>query len=158
MAGLIELNKEYAINGAYQNHAGDRVGGPVWDLWWLMRSFDPQWIGCQYDIRHATVEGAYSWPLAMELLSPYIRTTAIKDYYWVKANGKWKIQNCPLGEGMVDFNRYFQYCRQAGISGPVSLHIEYDIYQENDPLPIKRLKAIKAMKKDLTALRGMLKR
>jgi len=156
IAGLIELNKKYQINGAYQNHSGDRVGGPVWDLWWLMKSFDPQWIGCQYDIRHATVEGAYSWPLAMELLLPYIKTTAIKDFYWIKTNGSWKIQNCPLGEGMVDFKRYFQYCRQAGISEPVSLHVEYDCYDESDSLPIKRLKAMKAIKKDLTTLRGML--
>jgi sugar phosphate isomerase/epimerase len=83
-ARLAALNKEYNIVGTYQNHSGDRVGGPVWDLWDLLKDLDPKWIGCQYDIRHATVEGAYSWPLGMDLLTSYIKTTAIKDFYWKK--------------------------------------------------------------------------
>jgi sugar phosphate isomerase/epimerase len=158
IVGLIELNKKYKMNAAYQNHAGDRVGGPVWDLWLLMKDFDPQWISCQYDVRHATVEGAYSWPLAMELLFPYIKTTAIKDYYWIKDKNKWKIQNCPLGEGMVDFETYFQHYKRAGITGPVSLHIEYDHYDEADSLEVKRQKTITVMKKDLNTISTMLKK
>lgn len=156
IAGLIELNKKYRINGAYQNHSGDGVGAPVWDLWWLLKEFDPQWIGSQYDIRHASVEGAYSWPLAMELLRPYIKTTAIKDFFWIKEKNKWKIHNCPLGDGMVDFSTYFQLYKQAGISGPISLHIEYDVYTDNDTLDAKQKKTILAMKKDLETLRRWL--
>jgi sugar phosphate isomerase/epimerase len=29
---------------------------------------------------------------------------------------------------MVDFDAYFGACKQSGINGPVSLHIEYDIF------------------------------
>ena len=42
MADLAEMNKSYNIHGAYQNHAGTRVGGPVWDLWQLLNGLDPR--------------------------------------------------------------------------------------------------------------------
>lgn len=46
-----------------------------------------EWIGVQYDIFHATVEGANSWPLGFNLLKQYIGTLAIKDFYWEKKDG-----------------------------------------------------------------------
>jgi sugar phosphate isomerase/epimerase len=34
---------------------------------------------------------------------------------------------CPLGEGMVDFPKFFGMLAAAGFRGPISLHLEYDI-------------------------------
>jgi len=121
------LNRKYNIHGCYQNHSGVRVGGPVWDLYTLMKDRDPVFMGVQYDIRHAVVEGGVSWPLGMKLLSPWIKTTAIKDFFWKNENGKWKLTNVPLGEGMVDFDSYIEEYKKLGISGPVTIHYEYDL-------------------------------
>jgi L-ribulose-5-phosphate 3-epimerase len=124
---LEKVNRKYKIHGGYQNHSGTRVGGPVWDLYWLLKDSDPAYIGVQYDIRHAVVEGAESWPLGMKLLAPWIKTTAIKDFYWKKENGKWILLNVPLGEGMVNFDAYLKQYIKLGISGPVTVHYEYDL-------------------------------
>jgi len=124
---LEKVNREYGVHGAYQNHSGKRVGGPVWDLYHLLKDRDPEFIGVQYDIRHATVEGAISWPLGMKLLAPWIKTTAIKDFIWQRDDNKWNLKNVPLGEGMVDFNNYFELYRSLNIEGPVSIHYEYDL-------------------------------
>jgi sugar phosphate isomerase/epimerase len=121
------INRKYGIQGCYQNHSGVRIGGPVWDLYWLVNGCDPEYMSVQYDIRHAVVEGGASWPLGMKLLSPWIRTTAIKDFYWTKENGKWEIKNVPLNKGMVDFDSYFKEYIRLGISGPVTIHYEYDL-------------------------------
>jgi L-ribulose-5-phosphate 3-epimerase UlaE len=51
----------------------------------------------------------------------------IKDFNWVKTNGKWKPKNVPLGEGMVDFDGYFKELRSYGIRPLVSLHLEYEL-------------------------------
>ena len=51
----------------------------------------------------------------------------IKDFNWVKNNGKWKPKNVPLGEGMVDFDGYFKELRSYGIRPLVSLHLEYEL-------------------------------
>ena len=37
-----------------------RINGednPMWDLWYLLHDLNPQFIGCEYDIRHAVAEG-----------------------------------------------------------------------------------------------------
>jgi sugar phosphate isomerase/epimerase len=125
---LEKLNREFGVHGGYQNHSGRRVGGPVWDLHVLLKDRNPEFIGVQYDARHATVEGGVSWPLGMKLLAPWIRTTDIKDFIWEKNDkGEWKIKNVPLGEGMVDFKTYFEWYKSLGINGPVSIHYEYDL-------------------------------
>lgn len=160
MADLAAINEKYHIHGAYQNHVGTRVGGPVWDLWELLKDLDPNWMGCQYDIRHATAEGGKSWQLGMKLLSPFIRTTVIKDFRWEKKDGKWKDLHVPLGEGMVDFKQYFKLVKSLNIGGPISMHYEYPVYDKaNKNLSQKerRRQTITAMRRDLTALRTILK-
>lgn len=125
---LEKINREYGVSGNYQNHSGRRVGGPVWDLYLLLKDCDPAFIGVQYDIRHATVEGGESWPLGMKLLAPWIQTNDIKDFIWLKnEKGEWKIINVPLGEGMVDFKTYFELYKSMKIEAPFSIHYEYDL-------------------------------
>lgn len=124
---LEKINRKYNIHGAYQNHSGTRVGGPVWDLYWLIKDCDPAFLGVQYDIRHAVCEGGISWPVGMKLLSPWIRTVDVKDFFWKKVGDNWKITNVPLGEGMVDFDAWLKQYVTLGITGPVSMHFEYDL-------------------------------
>jgi sugar phosphate isomerase/epimerase len=125
---LEELNRKFGVCGNYQNHSGTRVGGPVWDLYHLLKDRNPEFIGVQYDVRHAMVEGGISWPIGMKLLSKWIKTTDIKDYIWEKnEKGEWKIINVPLGDGMVDFDKYFALYKSYNIQAPVSIHYEYDL-------------------------------
>ncbi len=155
---LEKLNRKYEVTGNYQNHSGTRVGGPVWDLYHLLKDCDPEFIGVQYDIRHATVEGGVSWPLGMKLLAPWIRTTDIKDFAWLKTeNGKWQIRNVPLGEGMVDFKTYFELYKSFNIEAPVSIHYEYDLggAEHGNNTTTMSLTEIKSwLKKDLAFLRN----
>ncbi|MDB4581952.1 sugar phosphate isomerase/epimerase [Draconibacterium sp.] len=155
---LEKINKEYGVTANYQNHSGRRVGGPVWDLYHLLKDCNPNYIGVQYDIRHATVEGGMSWPLGMKLLAPWIRTTDIKDFIWVKnESGEWKVKNVPLGEGMVDFKRYFEMYKEMNIEAPVSIHYEYDLggAEHGDRNPSMSLDEINLwLKKDITFLKN----
>lgn len=152
---LAALNEELGLHGGYQNHAGTWVGAPVWDLHLLLEGLDPQFAGSQYDVRHATVEGAYTWPLGMKLIAPYIRTTVIKDFEWEERDGHWVVENVPLGEGMVDFETYFGLVRELEISGPISLHFEYEMPEHGD-LDRRTMETAVIMKRDLDRLRGYL--
>lgn len=153
---LAALNEQYGIHGAYQNHSGTRVGGPIWDLWELLKSIEPRGLGVQYDVRHATAEGGRSWPLGFQILSPWINITAIKDFYWRKESGDWEIQDCPLGEGMVDFQKYFGLVKSLQVQGPVSLHFEYDLPGAELGQRNRTEQTIRIMHRDLQTLRGML--
>ena len=129
---LEQMNGYYNIHGAYQNHAGDSVGSPVWDIWYLIRDLDPQWLGCRFDVRHAMVEGMNSWTVGLRLLQPYIRSLDFKDFQWKKEEGRWKVENVPIGEGAVDFPAYFQLLEELKVEAPVTLHVEYPLGGANE--------------------------
>lgn len=124
---LGRLNKELGLVGCYQNHSGMRVGASVWELDTILGSVDPAYFGVQYDIRHAIVEGGLSWENGLRLLHPHIKTIALKDFKWAQVKGKWKAVNTPIGEGMVDFKKYFGLLKKYKVNVPVSLHCEYPL-------------------------------
>lgn len=127
LAGLVALGKECGIEAGFHNHSGDHAGTAVWDIRALIEGMDPKWIGYYFDPGHATVEGgSFGWLLSTQLVLPRMKMVAIKDFYWEKTGGKWKVRWCPLGEGMVDWPRVFALFAKAKFTGPLSLHVEYD--------------------------------
>ncbi|MCK0145177.1 sugar phosphate isomerase/epimerase [Arenibacter sp. F26102] len=152
---LEEFNKNLGLIGCYQNHAGNHVGAPIWDLPPILQATKNVNIGCQYDIRHAVVEGGSCWELGLRLISPYIKSIVIKDFKWGTVNGQWKPINTPLGEGMVDFDRYFSLLKKYNINVPVSLHLEYGLGGAEHgakEITIDKKVVFAQMKKDLTFL------
>jgi sugar phosphate isomerase/epimerase len=125
----------------------------------VLKDLDSRWIGSQFDIRHATVDGGTVWPLYFRLIREYINTLVAKDFRWAQTKGVWRPENCPLGEGMVDFPRYFQMVKQAGLAVPFVLHLEYPLGGAEHGA--KRLsggkqQVIEAMRKDLQFLQKSL--
>jgi sugar phosphate isomerase/epimerase len=58
VAKLAELNKKYQVGAMYHTHSGvNLVGASFWDLHILMDGMDPNAVGVNFDIGHATVEG-----------------------------------------------------------------------------------------------------
>lgn len=125
--GLSELSKQSGVQVGYHNHEG-YIGAQLWDIAQTIDQLPPNWAGYYFDVRHAVCEGGSAgWKVAFNLIAPRLKMIAIKDFYWEKANNKWRQTNCPLGQGMVDWKLYFKMLRQANFQGPISLHLEYDI-------------------------------
>jgi sugar phosphate isomerase/epimerase len=159
ITGIATLNKQYKIHGDYENHTG-RFAGPLWDLWEVLKDLEPEWMGCQFDIRHATVDGAEAWPVTLDLLKSHIASITVKDFQWEKVNGKWAIKDVPLGQGMVDFKKYFAQLKKLGLQRPISQHFEYPIGGAQSgvaKLTIPNEDVIKTFKTDLATLKGMLR-
>ena len=116
------------ITGGFHNHSGTFVGSAVWDHWWVLRHTDPQHVGFYFDPCHATIEGGLAgWEIGFHRLLPRLKMVACKDFHWEKRQGKWKARMCPLGQGMVDYPRFFKALAASGFAGPISLHVEYRI-------------------------------
>jgi len=159
LSGLAVLNQRYNIHGDYQNHTG-LFGGSLWDLWMAIKDLDPKWIGCQFDVRHATVDGAKAWPTSFKLIHNHIGSMPIKDFYWAKDGEKWETKNIALGQGMVDFKQYFQLIKKYNIVKPLSLHYEYPLGGAESGatrLTVPQDDVIVQMEKDLKKLRSWLK-
>lgn len=154
---LEALNQKLGMHGGYQNHAGNHVGAPIWDIHQILHGRNPEYMGCQYDIRHAVVEGGSSWELGLKLIKDLINTIVIKDFKWGQVAGKWKPINVPLGEGMVDFPRYFSLLKKYKINVPISLHLEYELGGAEHgakKITIDKKEVFKQMKRDLSFLRA----
>ena len=153
---LETLNKDLGLVGCYQNHAGNHVGAPIWDLPTIFSRTNGEFVGCQYDIRHAIVEGGKSWELDLRRIRSYIKSIVIKDFKWGKKNGSWEPINTPLGEGMVDFHRYFSLLKKYNINVPISLHLEYELggaEKGASKITMDKKEVFAKMKKDLSFLK-----
>lgn len=158
LRALGELNQSLGLTGCYQNHSGTLVGATVWEIWEMLKTTNPAHMGVQYDIRHAMVEGGESWPNGLRLLLPAIKALTIKDFIWTQKNGKWVVQDVPLGEGMVDFKHYFRSLKNSGLQVPITLHIEYPAGGAEHGatrLTIPQNELFTAIKRDLNRLRTL---
>ena len=154
---LSKLNKKLDIVGCYQNHSGSKlVGSNIWEIWKIISDSDQNFSGVQFDIRHATVEGGESWENGIHLISQNIKTIALKDFKWGQINDRWKVINTPIGEGMVDFKKYFSLLKSYKILVPASLHFEYSLggaEHGSKKLGISKNNLFEKMKKDLNGIK-----
>lgn len=149
---LAELHARYQVQGHYQNHAGNGVGGSVWELIHLLDGIDPTHIGIQYDLRHAVVEGYRSWETALQVIKARITTLDIKDFRWSSSSGKDLPITVPLGEGNVDFSKIASSEAFKSSTVPKILHVEHDLggaeHGKQEPI-IPGDQILSAIQKDL---------
>lgn len=124
---LAALNHSCRVCAMYHIHSGPGLlGASVWDLYLVLKGFDHDSVGVNFDIAHATIEGGLAgWRNSASLMAPFTRGIALKDFYWDRgADGVWQPRWCPIGDGMVNFADYFR-ALGAGFRGPIQLHFEY---------------------------------
>ncbi|MFP4093330.1 MAG: sugar phosphate isomerase/epimerase family protein [Cyclobacteriaceae bacterium] len=157
---LADESEKRGLYASYQNHAGSHyMGAPVWDIAGILRKINSQHLGSQYDIRHATVEGGQAWPIGLNYIHPHINTLVMKDFVWEKREGRWRVVNTPIGDGMVNFPAYFKQLKALNVTAPVSVHFEYPMPEEDDNLSEKQKleQTQMVMKKDLDKIRQYMK-
>jgi sugar phosphate isomerase/epimerase len=163
VAKLAELNKRYNATAMYHTHSGTGVvGASIWDLHIVLKDFDPNAVGVNYDIGHATIEGGFGgWINSFYITNRHLRGIAVKDCLWEKgANGKWKSEFVPMGTGMVHFGEFFKMVKESGFNGPLQIHYEYPLGGANDgktKLTMPQEEVLAAMKRDVRQLRVYLK-
>ena len=160
VAKLAALNARYKANAMFHTHSGEGVvGASIWDLYILLKDFDPTLVAVNYDVGHATVEGGVGgWINSFNICGPYVRGIAVKDFLWAKnARGKWAPAWKPLGEGMVQLPRFFSMVANSNFAGPMQLHFEYPLNgADTGKLTGSQEEVFIAMKRDLAQLRGYL--
>ena len=157
IAKLAALNARYKVCAMYHTHSGKgQVGAPIWDLYVLLKDFDPEAVGINYDVGHATIEGGLGgWIDSFRICGAHLKGIAAKDFIWSKGATGWQPQWVPLGEGMVRFAEFFPMVR--GFHGPLQLHFEYSLGGAGAgkrELSIPREEVYAAMRRDLGRLRS----
>jgi sugar phosphate isomerase/epimerase len=162
IAKLAALNGRYHACAMYHTHSGKGVvGASIWDLYVLLKDYDPNTVGVNYDVGHAVIEGGVGgWINSFHISEPHLRGIAVKDFEWAKDNsGAWRPQWKPLGEGMVSLPQFFSMVSESRFAGPVQLHFEYPLGgatggKKTPGIPQEEI--LGAMRRDLGKLRGYL--
>ena len=147
IAKLAAMSAKYGVTAGMHNHSGDYVGSPVWDTREMIRELPEQAIGYYFDPAHATIEGGLGgFSISLDIVLPRMKMVAVKDFVWQKdKTGKWDAVWCPLGQGMVDWKRFFTRLKAANYTGPISVHVEYPVKDE-----------LQAMADDLATLKKLM--
>lgn len=160
---LAAMNKQYGVCAMYHTHSGPReVGASMWDLYLLLKDFDAESVSVNYDIGHAHVEGGHGgWRHSANLLFPYMRGAAFKDFRWTRdAKGEWIPGWCPLGDGMVRFKEFLPMLKKSGFTGPIQLHMEYEelgaAATGGATSSVPKDKLLAMMRQDVTRFRALL--
>jgi sugar phosphate isomerase/epimerase len=142
VATLAAFGRQVNMSIALHNPIGGFVGSAVWDWSGVLRTLDPR-VGYDFDAGYAAAQlGIPGWLTAFRMALPRLKMVTARDCYWSKDGSAWKLTECPLGEGMVDWAQLFAALAQAKFTGPVVLHVGY---QPQDELA--------AIKKDLAFLK-----
>jgi sugar phosphate isomerase/epimerase len=138
---------------ALHNATGDAFGASLWDIQMAIRGVDPRLLGYDFDIGYATAHGGReSASAALRMALPRLKAVTVRDCFWNKTADGWKIQQCPLGEGMVDWPPFFTALSRIRFTGPILLAVEYA--SEGELAPIR--KDLAFVKKGLSAVFGPL--
>src|SRR5580658_3762922 len=131
IAWLAQLGGSTKLTVAIHNSTADFVGSNVADLNALIRPFDPL-VGLDFDIGYATaMSDAAGGLAALQIALPRLKMATVRDVLWTKdADGAKKLAQCPIGEGMVDWPKFFGALAQANFAGPITLQVEYQPTEE----------------------------
>jgi hypothetical protein len=90
---FVKLNEKHGTTLLYHTRAGaGSVGSVVWDLLYVMKDFDPKYVGFHWDTGHMALHGGNMWELLMRTAGPYVSAMGWKDRGWEQNLGL-------LGEG-----------------------------------------------------------
>ena len=84
-------------------------------------------------------------------------TKILKSY--VQKEKGWSVKHTPIGDGAVNFKKYFQLLQALKINKPISVHAEYELGGAGHgakQITISSDKVIAALKQDLTRLKQFL--
>jgi sugar phosphate isomerase/epimerase len=117
ITGLASIGSRYGMAMALHNYTGEDAGETSWDPVEIVAGLDPHWAGLYFDPIHA----GELWEDELRRRLPRLRAVALKDFQMMEGQAK----ACPLGQGIVDWPKFFGLLAQAHYYGPLSLRMDY---------------------------------
>ena len=153
VAKIAALSEKYNMTAAYHTYSMPaQVGSVMWDLLYLLKDFDPKFVGFHYDTGHESHHINGLWEVNLRGAGPYIAALAVKDY----APEQKRTRPVPLGTGMVNLPQVAAALKDIHFSGPVEIQAEYPnggAESAQDSITLPRGQVLGAMKRDLLTLR-----
>jgi len=126
IAGLAAIARATGISVGIHNATPDFVGGAVWDTNMVIRGMEARLVGYDFDTGYAMAQGGpVGFHTLLRMTMPRLKMVTARDCYWNKDGAEWKLVECPLGEGMMDWPQFFATLAKARFTGPISVQPGY---------------------------------
>lgn len=129
---ISKLARRFDVLPCVHIHSGNDIPSHGTMLYQLIKDMPPERIGAYVDPLHMTLEGGGSgWLQGLDLLAPWIKLVAIKNFDWHKTQKdkfgqqRWATSMVPLDEGVAPLPDFIATLRKIGYDGTYSLHSEY---------------------------------
>ena len=124
--GFASMASQTNMAIALHNGAGGAFGAALWDTQMVIRGVDQRLLGYDFDIGYATAHGGQEAAAsALRMALPRLKAVTVRDCSWNKTGDGWKLTQCPLGEGMVDWQPFFSALSRVRFTGPMLLAVDY---------------------------------
>jgi sugar phosphate isomerase/epimerase len=93
LAKFVALNERHGMTLMFDTRPTPHaIGAVVWDLLYVLKEFDPRFVGFHWDTGHMALHGDAMWETLMRTAGPYVAGVGWRDREWVQDTGL-------LGEG-----------------------------------------------------------
>lgn len=161
LEGLEPVFRRHGIRGALQIHSGPHLLSNVGICLHLLEGRDPACFGIQLDPGHLALSGEMPH-IAINLAGQYLHTVNFKaprlEPAFDPEQGKvtWRSTWVPLWDGIVDWEEVLVLLKEAGYTGPISIHAEYRSLYDRSDVNIEF--SNEAMRKDCAYVRSLMKK
>ncbi len=132
LAEIAALAAKHGVSPCVHVHSGEYLPSHGTMLYSLLKDLPPERIGAYVDTLHMHVEGGDAgWRQGLELLAPWIKLCAVKNYRQEPAGrdkfgmARWKEKVVPVAEGFSPIPAFAQELNKRAFAGTFSLHSEY---------------------------------
>ena len=132
LAAIGDLAAKHGVTACLHTHSGAYVPSHGTMLYSLLKDLPPDSVGAYVDTLHMHVEGGDGgWRQGLELLAPWLRLCAVKNYRWEPAGAddfgmkRWKETVVPVADGFSPVPDFVRALKRHGFAGAFSLHSEY---------------------------------
>ncbi|MBT7302846.1 MAG: sugar phosphate isomerase/epimerase [Victivallales bacterium] len=127
------LAEKYGVKICYHTHSNKCMGLNGAAMVHLLDGFDPALIGAYMDPAHLLAEGE-DFATAIAMIKPWLSIIAVKDVNLIRVekdgHGSIKRDWVMGGTGCVDWTNVFDVLNKVGYDGPVSIHCEFKVPEE----------------------------
>lgn len=115
------------INSLIPNHAGSYPGRRMAELDALMPAAGRTVLGYCFDPAQSVIESrsADGWEAELRTALPRLGAVSLSDAAIPKDQPDAAPTPCPLGEGVIDWKKFFSILAEAGFRGPLSIRQDY---------------------------------
>lgn len=134
LEGWQKLGQKYNVKICYHTHSARCMGLNCASLMHLLSGFDPKYLGAYIDTGHMVVEGE-EFCVGAAMVKKYLSIIALKDVLLVREeknkHGKKVCKWVTAGKGMVDWTAVFSELVRIGFAGPLSIHCEFEVPEQD---------------------------